>query len=297
MKETQSEREAVRRYVAEQSDDDPVTHLEKVAVERIGANVHDIWDVHCEQSRWWAVTNPLNLYSQEDFKSRDVVLTFHIGLATRVFSKDEIPLTESASALLPNAWRVWEQAVEAMTTTREAEDFQTVGVRLRECLVTYASEIAHDDLVPDGTEPPKGSDVVGWSNLLIQLLAPGSSCEQLRSYAKKLTRETWDYVNWLTHAKNTGSYDAEIGAAAVSHFLSTITALRMRWAVGDRIRCGACGSYRVEVGKCVRCGWSDPDYQPPLPREISEEELAARLEEPCTPSSDISTLISPNDYP
>jgi hypothetical protein len=32
-----------------------------------------------------------------------------------------------------------------------------------------------------------------------------------------MTRETWDYVNWLTHAKNAGNYDAEIGTAAVSH--------------------------------------------------------------------------------
>jgi hypothetical protein len=45
---------------------------------------HDIWDVHCTQSRWWVVTNPTNLYSQQDFKSGEVVLTFHIGLALRL---------------------------------------------------------------------------------------------------------------------------------------------------------------------------------------------------------------------
>src|ERR1019366_6347857 len=117
MKETQSERETVLRFVAEQSDNDPVTHLEKVAVERVGANVHDVWDVHCEHSRWWAVSNPLNLYSQEDFKSRDVVLTFHIGLMARVFNRERIPITESAAALLPSAWRLWEGAVEAMITS------------------------------------------------------------------------------------------------------------------------------------------------------------------------------------
>jgi hypothetical protein len=148
-----------------------------------------------------------------------------------------------------------------------------------------------------GTGPGAVGPPPGWSNLLIQYLAPGSSCEQLRSYAKKLARETWDYVNWMTHAKNAGSYDAEIGAAAVSHFLSTITALRMRWAAGDSIRCGVCGSYRVEVGTCVQCGWNDPDYEPALAREISKEEMAARREEPCTPSSDISTFITPNEYP
>jgi len=297
MKATAHERGAVLAYVEARVGGDPVVHLEKVAVEVVGAVVHDIWDVHCRDSRWWAVSNPLNLYPQEDFESRDVVLTFHVGLAVRVASRDQVPITGTVATLLPTAWRLWEQAVEALTTGREAEDFQAVGVRLRECLVSYAAEIVDADLVPEGTEPPKGADVVGWTNLLAQRLAAGSSSEQLRSYVQKLARETWDYVNKLTHAKDAGSYDAEIGAAAVSHFLSTITAARMRWAAGDHQRCAACGSYRVAAGTCVRCGWSDPDYQDPPRREISEEELAGRLAEPCTPSSDISTFISPNDYP
>lgn len=296
MKATPHERDTVLAHFEAQVGDDPVVHLEKVAVERVGAVVHDIWDVHCRDSRWWAVSDPLNLYSQEDFKSRDVVLTFHVGLAVRLASREQIPITGTAAALLPTAWRLWEQAVEALTTGREAEDFQAVGVRLRECLVSYAAEIADDDLVPEGTEPPKGADVVGWTNLLAQRLAADSSSEQLRSYVKKLARETWDYVNKLTHAKNASSYDAEIGAAAVSHFLSIITAVRMRWTAGDHQRCAACGSYRVAASTCMRCGWTDPDYQDPPLREISEEELAARLAEPCTPSSDISTFMSPNDY-
>ena len=296
MKATPSERDAVVAYFEAQTDDDPVVHLEKVAVERVGAVVHDIWDVHCRDSRWWAVTNPLNLYSQEDFKSRDVVLTFHVGLMMRLASREQVPITDAAAALLPNAWRLWEQAVEAMTTSREAEDFQAVGVRLRECLVSYAVEVADDELVPEGMEAPKGADVVAWTNHLVQRLAPGSSSKQLRSYVAKLVRETWDYVNKLTHAKSAGSYDAEIGAAAVSHFLSTVTAVRMRWAAGDYQRCATCGSYRVAAGTCLRCGWNDPHFESPPRVEISEEELAARLAEPCTPSSDISTFISPDDF-
>jgi hypothetical protein len=273
-------------------EDDLVVHLEKVAVERVGANVYDIWDVHCENSRWWAVTSPLNYYSQEDFKSRDVVLTFHIGLMARVFSRAEVPLTDSAAALLPGARRLWEQAVDGMTTSREAEDFQAVGVRLRECMVTFAGEIADADLVSGGEQPPKGADVVGWSNLVADRLAAGSSSEQLRSYLKQLARETWDLVNKLTHAKNAISYDAEIAAAAVSHFLSTVTAATMRWSAGNPRRCGGCSSYHLGAGTCLRCGWTDPGYVSPTPREISEEELAERLAEPCTPSSDISTFIS-----
>lgn len=204
--------------------------------------LHEIWDVHCAGSRWWAVTNPLNAYPQEDFKSRDVVLTFHVGLAVRVASQREVPITESAAGLLPGAWRRWEQAVEALTTAREAEDFQAVGVRLRECLVSFTSEIANDALVPQGAAAPKSADVVAWTSLLADELALGSSGERLRSYLKKITRETWDYVNWLTHAKNAGNYDAEIGTAAVSHLLATVTAARLRWAQGGYRRCEECAA-------------------------------------------------------
>jgi hypothetical protein len=156
MRSSVQEQASVRDYFAHQLEDDPVVHLEKVAVERVGSVVHDIWDVHCRDSRWWAVSNPLHRYSQDDFKSRDVVLTFHVGLAVRVVSQEHVPVADTAAALLPTAWRLWEQAVEMMTTGREAEDFQAVGVRLRECLVSYAGEVASDDLVPEGEGPPKG---------------------------------------------------------------------------------------------------------------------------------------------
>jgi len=292
---TDWEREAIRGYFEVQWPEDAIEHLEKVAAERVAGVLHEIWDVHTAGRRWWAVTTPLNAYSQEDFKSRDVVLTFHVGLAIRIASRDEVPITEGAAALLPGAWRRWEQAVEALTTAREAEDFQAVGVRLRECLVSFAAEVSADDLVPAGTDAPKRADVVGWTNLLANELAAGAGAERLRSYLKKLTRETWDYVNWLTHAKNARNYDAEIGTAAVSHLLATITAARLRWAQQGHSRCDECGSYSMAGGQCQRCGWTDPGYVPLSLPQPTDEEIAGRLAEPCTPSSDISTLITVDD--
>ncbi len=201
--------------------------------------------------------------------------------------------------MLPNAWRLWQQAVDEMSTGQEAEDFQAVGVRLRECMVTFASEIYSAELVPENETPPKKASVVEWSDLLVNYLASegGSSSQQLRSYCKKITKETWDLVNQLTHARNAGSYDAEIGIAAVSHFISTMTAIRMRWAAGPTIRCATCRSYRIAAGTCEKCGWVDPNYEEPTHRELSDTEIAQRLDSPCTPSSDISTFMSPEDYP
>lgn len=296
MKASGLEREQLLEYFAAQMADDPVVHLEKVAVERVGSVLHDIWDVHCKGSRWWAISNSLNYYSQEDFKSRDVALTFHVGLMVRIASREEVPITEEAAGLLPRAWRLWEQAVDSLDGGREAEDFQAVGVRLREAMVTYAGEVADDALVPEGAVGPKAADVVGWTNLLITHLAEGPSSKQLRSYATKMTRETWDYVNWLTHAKNAIAYDAHIGIAAVSHFLSVVTAVGLRAASGARSRCEGCGSYRMASGSCMRCGWQDSNFVAPAFRQPTEEELAERLAEPCVPSSDISTFMSPDDY-
>jgi hypothetical protein len=88
--------------------------------------------------------------------------------------------------------------------------------------------------------------------------------------------------------------DAEIGLKAVEHLLGTFTAARMR-LTGTNTRCGECESYRVVAGTCEQCGWLDPDYEPVDLPEPSEAEVAERLAEPCTPSSDISTFLSPED--
>ena len=48
------------------------------ASERVGGVAHDICDLYAEVKAMVDVTNPpTDLYSQADFKRRDVVLTFH----------------------------------------------------------------------------------------------------------------------------------------------------------------------------------------------------------------------------
>lgn len=57
MKASDLEREQVLDYFAAQMADDPMVHVEEVAVVRSGSILHDIWDVHCRDSRWWAIGN------------------------------------------------------------------------------------------------------------------------------------------------------------------------------------------------------------------------------------------------
>lgn len=289
------ERHEVQAYVEAQAHED-VVHVELASSEMVGPVRHNVWDVHCPASRWWVVTNPTNLYSQEDFKSRDVALTFHIGLTMRVEHAREraVPVTPGSAELLPGSWRRWQQAFEAYEGGDEAEAFQSVGVRLRECLISFIGETRDADLVPSGDTAPKASDFRGWAELLANALAAGDSAARLRSYLKKLAVETWEYVNWLTHAKNAVRMDAEIGLKAVEHLLGMFTAARLRAGTSVQ-RCEACGSYEVTAGTCSHCGWIDPAFQHVEVVEPSEEERARRLAEPCTPSSDISTFLSPEE--
>lgn len=142
--------------------------------------------------------------------------------------------------------------------------------------MSFVGEIRDDGLVPDGQIPPKAVDFKGWTELLANGLATGDSAARLRSYLKKPAVETWKYVNWLTHAKNAVRMDAEIGIKAVEHLLGTFTVATLRLAHSMK-RCDECASYEVVAGVCRHCRWVDPAYEPPPPREWSEEERARLL--------------------
>jgi hypothetical protein len=113
---------------------------------------------------------------------------------------------------------------------------------------------------------------------------------KLRSYLKALGKETWQYVSWLTHATSAHREDAEIALANTSHLIAVFTAAMIRYMRGAPKRCPECGSYRVLAGKCWRCDWADATYEAPEDERLAEEDLARRLSEPHTPSSDINSL-------
>jgi hypothetical protein len=285
-------------YFESQFRGETVVHVDHLISERVGVNLHEVWDVHTSSGgRWWVVTTPTNLYSQEDFKSADVVLSFHVGLIARVMTRQEVPVASHSAALLPESWRRWQHAVDTMLSAAEAEDFQAVGMQLRECLIGFAQEVASDELVPAGEQRPQAANASRWTELLAEFLASGSSSAKLRSYLKKLGNETWAYVNWLTHARGARFIDAEIGATAVSHLLGVFTAARMRWEQSaGHSRCPVCDSYAAGAGRCPKCGWVDEEHVAPARRQISDEERAGVLAEPCTPSSDISTFMTPETF-
>src|SRR5215212_8498824 len=94
LKSTEQERGRILDYMSSQAPDETIELIQKVYSEQVYTIRHDIWDVHTDQGRWWVMTNPTNLYSQDQFPNMDLALTFHVGLCLRMPRSEELSLTE-----------------------------------------------------------------------------------------------------------------------------------------------------------------------------------------------------------
>jgi hypothetical protein len=251
-----------------------VLHAEKIASERVYGRAHDVWDVQSTDARWWVMTNLTNLYRQADFESLDHAMTFHLGLMTRLMARESVEAGVSDEELdrMAPAWRQYEQAAEALNEADEAEEFQAVGMRCRQVLLTFARSAASPEKVPPGSEPPKAGDFAQWTEHIANAIAGGSSAADYRAYLKKSAKATWDLAAWLTHAENATRFDGYAVLDATSHIISAYTDALIRYERGIPDRCPACSSYRLytdyrpEVGPegahitlCESCEWeSEP---------------------------------------
>ena len=141
MESPEHQRRNICEYVELEAPDERVKRAEKISSERHFGSVHDVWDVETDKNRWWVVTEPTNLYLQSEFPSMDHVLSFHIGLVSRISAKQHTKATDEDIWRTPRAWRQWEQAHESLDAAEEAEDFQSVGARCREVLITLVEEL------------------------------------------------------------------------------------------------------------------------------------------------------------
>jgi hypothetical protein len=154
-----NEREADRisGYVEWQcaKDGERVTYLEKIRTENVFGTDYDCWNVRTDKERYWVITNPTNLYSQELFPSLDYTLSFHIGVMARVQAQRKGASTERVGDRLATAFRRWEQAAEALDASKESEEVQAVGMRCRECLIAFVRSLADPKMVPEGQDASK----------------------------------------------------------------------------------------------------------------------------------------------
>jgi hypothetical protein len=238
--------QAIREYVEWQSPKEKVTYLEKVATEHLFDRKLDVWDVHTDGERYWVITNPTNLYSQKLFPSLDYTVSFHIGVTARVMARRRGTDDDEQQDRLAAAWRRWTQAAEALDCADEAEEFQTTGMRCRECLLAMVRAIANDSMVPAGQNRPKNADFIHWSELIANAIAQGSSGDEIRSHLRTLTKSTWHLVSWLTHSSNAVRFDGHMAVEATQATLAAFGRAVLRHERETPDRCPRCLSYRIK---------------------------------------------------
>jgi hypothetical protein len=122
-----------------------------------------VWNVRTDKERYWVITGPTNLYSQELFRVLTIRFSFQIGLMARVQAQRKGTDDDRLAKRLAEAFRRWEQAADALEHSEEDEEVQAVGMRRRECLIAFIGSLATTSMVPDGEEQPKAADFIHWS--------------------------------------------------------------------------------------------------------------------------------------
>jgi len=264
---SEPEERSIRDYVNSQSpEDNQAVLVQKVGSRRVLGHRRDLFDVHCAQSRWWVITDPTNLYSQDDFPQIEQALTFHIGLGAVLAERSRSALEDAEiEAQVASSWRRFQQAVDTMNDAEESEDFQAVGVKCRDALIALAKDHAVAGWLGEVTQPPKAADFKGWGNIFAERLSEG----RMRNYLKALVDKTWDLTVWLQHNSNATPLDADIVLEATGQLIGALAKLIHRHEVGEPARCPRCDSYRVredvendDVNEgfwnsdvCAACGW------------------------------------------
>lgn len=259
----------ISNYVRIEAGDEKVQNVERVKTEYVLGDPYEIWDVSTNLNRWWVITNPTNLYSQKHFPSLDYTLSFHVGLMMRVGSKST---SERSDEITPfeEVLRRLDQAALRLESAIEAVDFQSVGMQLREALISLISAIRRriNYQVREGVVAPKEADVVSWGRNLAVELCGGSKNDELRNYLIATVDKTWPLVNWLTHHRNASKTSAIVAAEAVSAMTKIFLTLVSREREDRVEQCPICKSqnirthYDSEIGEdgayfesCAKCNW------------------------------------------
>ena len=110
-----------------QAPDLAVEFVQKVYVENVLSHQHAVWDVHTNVDRWWVITNPTNLYAQEQFPNMDLAVTFHVGLCLRIPHSEKPRLSDLSVEPLAACFRHMTEASDALAGAEEVSDFKPLA--------------------------------------------------------------------------------------------------------------------------------------------------------------------------
>jgi hypothetical protein len=267
---TEDEVKRVHEYMAGQAPDLTIVMVQKVYSENVLSTHHDVWDVHTDVDRWWVITNPTNLYAQDQFPNMDLALTFHVGLCLRIPRSHHAKLSDLPIEPFAECFRSMQEASDALGQASEIADYQAIGVRCRESLLSFTN--AAQILFPWTAqgESPKKADFRVWIAHICGLVLPGASHEQRQALFKSSLESAWKFTNWLTHSKTSKWHDAEAAVTVTESAITLCTSAVILHVRGVPAQCPACGSHRLspqrryhsslpdvefERSTCDKCGW------------------------------------------
>jgi hypothetical protein len=283
---TDQEKKYIADYISSQARDLEVTFVQKVYAENILGHVHEVWDVHTDKDRWWVITNPTNLYSQEQFPNMDIAVTFHVGLCIRIPRSEKPKLSDVSVEPFAICYRQMSDANDSLRQAQEVGDYQSIGVRCREMLLAFTD--AAQGVFPWSSKEtePKRADFKAWTEHICNSAFAGTTQENRRHLLKTLLDSAWKFDNWLTHAKASTWHDAEAAVSTTENALTICISAIIRLLRGVPEQCPNCGSNRLspeyaenpdncddiwERPACEKCGWRGQETpskpSPPKPRK------------------------------
>jgi hypothetical protein len=259
----------IARYVQIETRDETVQHVERVKTEYVMGEPYEIWDVTTDKNRWWVVTNVTNLYLQKYFPSLDYTLSFHVGLMMRMRSRPNGP-DGSDPDPFDEVLRRMEQAQQRYDRAIEAEDYQSVGMHLRECLISLVAVMRRRIDLKSEFERPQDANFIGWASVLMNHLCAGEKNKELRQFVKAVSEKTWQLVNWLTHDRDANKTASSIAIHSRSMLIGYCVQLLTRDRTDKVEKCPTCSSrnirshFDISIGPdgeyfetCGACDWTN----------------------------------------
>lgn len=309
---TDEETEAVVAYMEWQAPDLQIEFVQKVYSENVLDHRHDVWDVHTDKDRWWVITNPTNLYSQEQFPNMDYAVTFHVGLCIRIPRSEKPTFGHFPVEPFAESIRYLSEASEALTHAEEVADYQSIGVRCREAMLAFTS--VGQMVVPWTAkgEQPKKADLKAWVDHICNVILAGDAQKERRQLFKQLLTSAWAFANWLTHTKSSRWHDAEAAVTTTENAVTLCISSIIQHIRGVPSACPSCGSHKLtplratnpedeeeewERPSCTKCDWMGTPVL--IQRAITEPDHADRppLDGDCLmPTPPLRKLKRPGDY-
>ncbi len=310
LKATEEEIDDIREYFEWQAPDLEVTFMQKVYSESVLNTRHDVWDIHTNKDRWWVITGGTNLYSQDQFPSMDLALTFHIGLMLRIPRTEKQQESDVRTLPFGPVFEKMEEADAAVAQAHSLSDYQAVGVRCRETLLELITVAQDAALWTDA--PPQRANFRAWTEIICNNLLPGDANKERRGVCKNALESAWTFANWLTHSKSATWVDAKIAETLIQHAIGMAAPLIVRELRGVPEECPNCASPHLgpeqgehtempgvpwERPRCADCGWAGravtilthEDGQPIITREGEQTDECGIMKVP------LRKIVKPGD--